>query len=72
MTSSEYMSIYRNQLILHINNWKYTSNYSLKEVISILKYLHGKLRHVNLAKISEIPKCHQTHPFWLISGFKNF
>ena len=26
MTSSEHMSMYQNQLILNINNWKYTPN----------------------------------------------
>ena len=31
------MSMYRNQLILHINNWKYTINFSVKEVIRNLK-----------------------------------
>ena len=39
MTLSEYMSMYRNQLILRINDWEYTSNLSLKEVIRIFIYL---------------------------------
>ena len=39
MTSLDYMSMYRNQNILHIINCKYTFNFYLKEVIRNLKYL---------------------------------
>ena len=55
ITSSDYMSVNRKQLIVHISNWNYHFNYSLNEVICNLKYLQGKWRHANSAKISEIP-----------------
>ena len=61
MKSSEYMTVYRNQIILHTNNWKYHSNYSLNEVVRNLKYLQGKSRHDNLAKISENPRNFTKH-----------